>query len=201
VSGPRPIGFLGGSFNPPHLGHLVIASDACAALGLEQMVLLPAAAPPHKEIADDVPADVRLEMTRLAVGDDERFAVSSVEIDLGLRFTVDTLAELRRRHAGAPLVFVAGSDMLLRFDTWHEPAAILELALLAVAPRSGDDRRAIARAAARWGAGKVVVLESAVVDVSSTMIRERVRRGRPIRYLVPPAVEDFVATRRLYLPS
>ena len=201
MSEPRPVGFLGGSFNPPHLGHLVIASDACAALGLEQLVFLPAAAPPHKEIADDVPADVRLEMTRLAVGDDERFTVSSVEIDLGLRFTVDTLAELRRRHAGAPLVFVAGSDMLLRFETWHEPAAILALAVLAVAPRSGDDRQAIARAAARWGAGKVVVLPSATIDVSSTMIRERVRSGRPIRYLVPPAVERFVAARRLYLPS
>ena len=201
MSAPRPIGFLGGSFNPPHLGHLVIASEACAALGLEQMVFLPAAAPPHKEIADDVPADVRLEMTRLAVGGDERFSVSSVEIELGLRFTVDTLAELRRRHAGSPLVFVAGSDMLLRFETWHEPAAILELALLAVAPRSGDDRRAIARAAAKWGAGRVAVLSGAMVAVSSTMIRERVRSGRPIRYLVPPAVERFVAARRLYLPS
>jgi nicotinate-nucleotide adenylyltransferase len=179
----------------------VIASDACAALGLERMIFLPAASPPHKEIADDVPAGARLEMTRLAVGGDERFSVSSLEIDLGLRFTVDTLAELRERHAGAALVFVAGSDMLLRFDTWHEPAAILDLALLAVAPRPGDDAQAIARAAARWGEGRVVVMPSAMVAVSSSMIRERVRSGRPIRYLVPPAVERFVIERRLYLSS
>jgi nicotinate-nucleotide adenylyltransferase len=201
VPEPRPVGVLGGSFNPPHLGHLVIASDACAVLGLDQMVFLPASTPPHKGIADDVPADVRLEMTRLAVGGDERFSVSSLEIDLGLRFTLDTLAELRRRHADAPLVFVAGSDMLLRFETWHEPAAILDLALLAVAPRPGDDSQAIGRAAARWGVGKVVILPSAMVDVSSTMIRQRVRSGRPIRYLVPPAVERFIAEQRLYLPS
>ena len=106
----RAIGVLGGSFNPPHLGHLAIASDACSQLDLEQVVFVPAAAPPHKDIADDVPAGVRLEMTHLAVAADERFGVSSVEIDLGLRFTSDTLAELQHRHGGAPLVFIAGSD-------------------------------------------------------------------------------------------
>ena len=165
------------------------------------MIFLPASSPPHKEIADDVPADVRLEMTRLAVGGDARFSVSKLEIDLGLSFTVDTLAALRDRHAGEPLVFVAGSDMLLRFDTWHEPAAILDLATLAVAPRPGDDARAIARAAARWGAGKVIVMSSVMLAVSSSMIRERVRSGLPIRYLVPPAVERFVTEQRLYLSS
>jgi nicotinate-nucleotide adenylyltransferase len=192
------IGVLGGSFNPPHLGHLVIASDACAQLGLDQVVFVPAAAPPHKQIADDVPAGVRLEMTRLAVDGDERFSVSAAEIDLGLRFTSDTLVELQRRHAGKPLAFIAGSDTLLTFETWHEPATILELALLVVALRPGDERRAVERAAARWGAGKVVVLSSVAVGVSSSMIRERVRAGRPIRYLVPPAVERFIDTHRLY---
>ncbi len=141
----RAIGVLGGSFNPPHLGHLAIASDACSQLDLEQVVFVPAAAPPHKDIADDVPAAVRLEMTRLAVAADERFCVSSVEIDLGLRFTSDTLAELRRRHGGAPLVFIAGSDALLQFAELARAAAtILERALLVggAAPRR--------RPRARW---------------------------------------------------
>ncbi len=154
MAASRAIGVLGGSFNPPHLGHLVIASDACAQLDLEQVVFVPAAAPPHKEIADDVPAGVRLEMTRLAVGGDERFSVSAAEIDLGLRFTSDTLAELQRRHAGQRLAFIAGSDTLLSFETWHEPATILELALLAVAPRPGDERGAVERAAAQVGSGQ-----------------------------------------------
>ena len=135
----QAIGVLGGSFNPPHLGHLAIASEAMTQLDLEQVVFVPAAAPPHKDIADDVPAAVRLEMTRLAVEGDRRFEVSPVEIDLGLRFTSDTLAELHRRHAGRALAFIAGSDALLQFETWHEPATILELALLVVAPRPGDD--------------------------------------------------------------
>jgi nicotinate-nucleotide adenylyltransferase len=198
VAVSQAIGVLGGSFNPPHLGHLAIASEAMTQLDLEQVVFVPAAAPPHKDIADDVPAAVRLEMTRLAVEGDRRFEVSPVEIDLGLRFTSDTLAELHRRHAGRALAFIAGSDALLQFETWHEPATIIELALLVVAPRPGDDSGAIERAAARWGAGRVVVLPSVAIGVSSSMIRERVRAGWPIRYLVPPSVERFIAGRRLY---
>lgn len=197
----RTIGVLGGSFNPPHLGHLVIASDACAHLDLEQVVFVPAAAPPHKEIADDVPAGVRLEMTRLAIDGDERFSVSAAEIDLGLRFTSDTLAELQRVHAGRTLAFIAGSDTLLQFETWHEPAEILERALLVVAPRPGDDPGAVERAAARWGAGRVAVLPSVTIGVSSSMIRARVRAGWPIRYLVPLPVERFIADRGLYRPA
>jgi nicotinate-nucleotide adenylyltransferase len=198
VAVSRAIGVLGGSFNPPHLGHLAIAADACSQLDLEQVVFVPAGAPPHKDIADNVPAAVRLEMTRLAVAGDERFSVSAVEIDLGLRFTSDTLAELHRRHAGRALAFFAGSDALLQFATWHEPATILDLALLAVAPRPGDDLHAVQAAAARWGAGRVVVLSSVTIGVSSSMIRGRVRAGQPIRYLVPPAVAGFIADSGLY---
>jgi nicotinate-nucleotide adenylyltransferase len=198
VAVSRAIGVLGGSFNPPHLGHLAIAADACSQLDLEQVVFVPAGAPPHKDIADNVPAAVRLEMTRLAVAGDERFSVSAVEIDLGLRFTSDTLAELHRRHAGRALAFIAGSDALLQFATWHEPATILDLALLAVAPRPGDDLHAVQAAAARWGAGRVVVLSSVTIGVSSSMIRGRVRAGQPIRYLVPPAVAGFIADSGLY---
>ena len=198
MAASRAIGVLGGSFNPPHLGHLAIASDACSQLGLDEVVFVPAAAPPHKDIADDVPAGVRLEMTRLAVEGDERFSVSPVEIDLGLRFTSDTLAELHRRHPGRALAFIAGSDALLQFATWHEPATILDLALLVVAPRPGDDPAAVEGAAARWGAGRVVVLSSVAIGVSSSAIRERIRAGRPVRYLVPGPVERFIADHGLY---
>ena len=195
---PRPVGVLGGSFNPPHVGHLAIASDACAQFGLDEVVFVPAGAPPHKDIADDVPAAVRLAMTRLAVEGDERFSVSSAEIDLGLRFTSDTLAEFRRRYPDRPLTFIAGSDTLLSFATWHEPAAILDLARLVVAPRPGDDLAAVAREAARWGAERVFVMPSVAIGVSSSMVRERVRAGRPIRYLVPRAVERFICDEGLY---
>ena len=194
----RAIGVLGGSFNPPHIGHLAIASDAAAALDLEQVLFVPAAAPPHKDVADDVPAAVRLEMTRLAVDGDERFATSAVEIELGLRFTSDTLAALAARRADRELVFIGGSDTLLQLETWHEPDAILARARLAVAARPGDAPAAIARTVARWGSDRVTILPSVAIDLSSSMVRARVRAGRPIRYLVPRPVERFIAERGLY---
>jgi nicotinate-nucleotide adenylyltransferase len=198
MSGPRAIGVFGGSFNPPHLGHLAIASDACALLDLERVVFVPAAAPVHRPVEDDVPPETRVEMTRLAVAGDERFAVSTIEIELGLRYTLDVVTELRRRLAPAPLFFLLGSDSLAQFGAWHDPAAILERCRLAVAPRPGDDRSGIERVAAGLGSGKVAVLHSAVLDISSSMIRDRLRRGLPIRYLVPAAVEGFVRDHGLY---
>jgi nicotinate-nucleotide adenylyltransferase len=198
LSGARAIGVLGGSFNPPHVAHLAIASDACARLGLERVLFVPAAAPPHKQIDDDVPADMRLAMTKLAIAGDERFEASPVEIELGLRYTADTLAELARRQAGAALVFIVGSDTLLQFETWYEPRVILDLARLAVAPRIGDDPVEIENEAARWGHARVAVLPTVLMDVSSSAIRERVRAGLPIRYLVPFAVERFIAEHALY---
>ncbi len=194
----RRQGILGGSFNPPHVGHLMIASDACAMLGLEKVVFVPAANPPHKPVEEDVSAAVRLEMTRLAVSGDERFAVSSVEIDAGLTYTLETLAEIKRQCVDCGLFFILGSDSLMQFETWHRPNAILELCRLAVAPRPGDDLRAVQQEAARWGRDMVTVLPTTVVGVSSSEIRSRVRGSKPVRYLVPEAVERYITEHRLY---
>jgi len=198
VSEDRALGILGGSFNPPHNGHLAIASDICSMLDLERVVFVPAAAPVHRLIDDDVPADVRLEMTRLAVTGDERFEVSAVEIELGLRYTLDVVTELRARYAPGRLFFIMGSDSLRQFDTWHQPKAILMLCRLAVALRPGDDVREVEERAREWGPGMVAVLPTASLDISSSMIRDRLRIGLPVRYLVPEAVERFVRERRLY---
>ena len=195
---PR-LGVLGGSFDPPHLGHLVIASEAHARHGLERVLFAPAAAPPHKVAESSTSADIRLEMTALAVADDARFAVSEVEMERGLIFTRDTMAAVAARHPGYDLAFIMGSDSLLQFDAWHDPAGVLELCTLLVAVRPGDDRGAVAAAAARWGAGSVVVIEAPVIGVSSSAVRARVAAGLPIRYLVPAAVETLVRRRGLYL--
>ncbi len=195
----RRVGVLGGSFNPPHLGHLVIASEACYQLGLERVVFVPAADPPHKTVADATPPAVRVEMTRLAVAGDERFTVSTVELDRGLKYTVDTLRALAEEHAGAELVFIMGSDSLLQFETWHEPQAILELCRLAVAVRPGDDERRLDEVAAGLGRRRALVLRTPLIAVSSTDLRSRVRMGMPLTYLVPRAVEDYVRRRDLYV--
>lgn len=194
---PR-LGVLGGSFDPPHLAHLVIASEACAQLGLERVLFVPAASPPHKESWHVSSAQVRLEMTALAVADDLRFVVSGMEIEQELVYTRDTLAAVARRFPGRDLVFVMGSDSLLQFESWHDPAAILELATLAVAPRQGGTQEAMEAAVKQWGADRISLLAAPRMAISSTLIRERVAAGRPIRYLVPEAVEEYIVEHRLY---
>jgi nicotinate-nucleotide adenylyltransferase len=192
----RPLlGVLGGSFNPPHVGHLAIASDAHAQLALERVLFVPAGAPPHKQIGGGAEPAARLEMTSLAVAGDERFAVSAVEIEQRLSFSVDTLMALRAAHPDHDLVFVVGSDSLLQFHAWHHPEEVARLATLAIAPRPGDDRAAVVAEAARWGA---TVMASAEIAVSSSDIRARLRAGRPVRYLVPEAVETYIREHGLY---
>lgn len=198
MDGARPrLGVLGGSFDPPHLGHLVIASEACARRGLERVLFTPAAAPPHKIAEQSTPAAVRLEMTALAIADDRRFAISEVEVERGLVYTCDTIKAVAADHPEHDLVFIMGSDSLLQFAMWHEPDGILALCSLAVALRPGDDRAAVSLAGARWGA-RVSVLEAPMIGVSSSAVRARVAKGQPIRYLVPPAVETLVRERSLY---
>ena len=194
---PR-LGVIGGSFDPPHLGHLVIASEAHARLALERVLFVPAAAPPHKDLEERTAADVRLEMTALAVADDPRFVASGLEIERHLVYTRDTLAAVGERFPGRELVFIMGSDSLLQLDTWYDPEGVLARCTLAVAPRPGDDLALVAAAVARWGAARVAILEAPPVGVSSRQIRGRVAEGLPIRYLVPQAVAELIAGRGLY---
>jgi nicotinate-nucleotide adenylyltransferase len=196
---PQPrLGVLGGSFDPPHVAHLAVASEAFHALGLSRVLFVPAAAPPHKGGVDRTPADVRLEMTHLAVGDDSRFTVSDIEIERGLIYTAHTLRALGELHPDYGLVFILGSDSLLQLETWHEPDELLAACSLAVAPRPGDPPEAVAAAAAQWGVSKVALLDAPAMDISSSAIRARMAAGRPVRYLVPARVEQFLVQSGLY---
>ena len=194
---PR-LGVIGGSFDPPHLGHLVIASEARARLGLERVLFVPAAAPPHKDLEERTGAEVRLAMTALAVADDLHFVESGLEIEHDLVYSRDMLAAVAARFPGRDLVFIMGSDSLLQFDTWFDPEGILARCTLAVAPRPGDDPALVAAAVARWGTSRVAILEAPSIGVSSSQIRARVAEGLPIRYLVTEAVEEFIARHGLY---
>jgi len=194
---PR-LGVLGGSFDPPHVAHLAIASEACHTLGLERVLFVPAAAPPHKGTGERTSAEVRLELTSLAIDDDLRFTASGIEIERGLVYTADTLRALNERYADHELVFIMGSDSLVQLESWHDPEQLLAQCSLAVAPRPGDSPEAIAGAAARWGPYQVTVLDVPLLAVSSTDIRERVARRRPIRYLVSHRVEQYILETGLY---
>jgi nicotinate-nucleotide adenylyltransferase len=194
------IGILGGTFNPPHLAHLVCAQEACAQLELDRVLLVPVFEPPHKEVEADPGVDHRVELCRRAVAGDARFEVSRIEADVpGRSYTVDTL---RRLHDSSPedeLTFIVGGDMAHALPTWHEPEAVLSLATLGVAEREGVRRADITeRLAGLAGADRIRFFDMPRLDISSSMIRRRVALGRPIRYLVPDAVAGYIAGERLY---
>jgi nicotinate-nucleotide adenylyltransferase len=194
------IGILGGTFNPPHMGHLVMAQEALDQLGLDRVVFMPVAVPPHKEARDDPGAEARVELSRLAVGDDDRLAVSTLEVDRGgASYTVDTLRAFHDLEPEHDLIFIVGGDMAQSLPAWREPEAILKLARLAVAEREGVRREDIARRLEPLHSGdRVLFFDMPRIDVSSSAIRRRVAEGRPIRYLVPDAVAAAIAERGLY---
>ena len=194
------IGILGGTFNPPHMGHLVMAQEAFEQLGLDRVLLMPVAVPPHKEAREDPGAAERADLCRLAVGDDDRFDVSTLEVDRGgASYTVDTLRLFHDLEAEHDLIFIVGGDMAQSLPAWREPEAILALARLAVAEREGVRREDIARRLEPLHNGdRVLFFDMPRIDVSSSAIRRRVAEGRPIRYLVPDAVAAAIAERGLY---
>jgi nicotinate-nucleotide adenylyltransferase len=194
------IGILGGTFNPPHVGHLVMAQEALDQLPLDRVLLMPVATPPHKEAAADPGAPVRLELCRIAVADEERVGVSELEIDRGgASYTVDTLRALHDREPEHTLTFIVGGDMAHSLPSWREPEAILGLARLAVAERDGLRREDIARRLEPLHPDdRVVFFDMPRIDLSSSAIRERVAAGRPIRHLVTDPVIEAIRERRLY---
>jgi nicotinate-nucleotide adenylyltransferase len=194
------IGIFGGTFDPPHTGHLIVASDAAEALELDQLWFIPNARQPLKGDGAASAAD-RLEMVRLLAGSDPRFGVDSVEIDrAGPSYTVETLAVFASRYPDARRYLLIGADAAATFAEWREPRRILALAELAILQRDGgrgdpSERDAVGRndllAGARW-------LPTRRIDISSTEIRERIRDGKSIRGFVPDAVAEYIAAAGLY---
>jgi nicotinate-nucleotide adenylyltransferase len=197
------VAILGGTFNPPHLAHLLCASEAADQLELDRVILMPVSSPPHKEVPEDPGPEVRLELCGLAVAADARLEVSRLELDRGgASFTVDTLRELHARHPEHELIFIVGGDMAVSLPTWKDPHAVFELAKLAIAERSGALRRdVIERLTAEYGddvSERITFFDMPRMDISSSEVRRRVAAGRTIRYLVPDAVADHIAVRGLY---
>ena len=197
----RSLGILGGTFNPPHIGHLVCAQEARVQLALDRVVLMPVHTPPHKEALDDPGPDVRLALCRAAAAEDEELEVATLELDRGgPSYTVDTLRALHDSREGDDLTFIVGGDMASSLPSWREPEAVLELARVAVAEREEHRRQEIAErlGALRGAAERVVFFTMPRLDISSSDVRRRIAEGRPIRWLVPGAVADEIERRGLY---
>jgi nicotinate-nucleotide adenylyltransferase len=186
------VGLFGGTFDPPHVGHLLAAVDAYEALSLDRLIFVPAAVQPLKVGQVTAGPDARLAMVRLLVEGDARFGVDPIEIArTGLSYTVDTLRSYAEREPGAERFLLVGADVLASFDRWREPDEVLRLARLAILTRAGEGLSAKPPAGA-------ITLATRRVDVSSTEIRARVRAGKSIRGFVPEGVAVYVATAGLY---
>jgi nicotinate-nucleotide adenylyltransferase len=199
-NGAGGIGVLGSAFNPPHLGHLALAQEALWQLQLSEVVLMPTGEAPHKRIVDDPGREQRLAMTRLAAADDSRFSVSTLEVDRdGPSYTYETLELLADERGDTELVFVMGADAAVGLESWRRPERVVELALIAVASRSGVSEAEVAATMRSLGAdGRATMLEMPQFGVSSSSVRERAAAGRPLRYLVPESVARFVEEKGVY---
>jgi nicotinate-nucleotide adenylyltransferase len=186
------LGMLGGSFDPPHVGHLLIAIDAFEALALDKLVFIPAAVQPLKVGQAGASAAHRLTMVRRLVADDPRFAVDAIEAErAGLSFSVDTVAAYAEGYPEAERFFLVGADVVESFGSWREPDRIARLAQIVVVRRGKEESgEAVGRGFRQ--------LETRRIDVSSTEIRARIRAGQSIHGFVPPAVAEYIATAGLY---
>jgi nicotinate-nucleotide adenylyltransferase len=195
-------GILGGSFDPVHNGHLHLAASARSELGLERVVFIPAARPPHKLSRSLVPAEDRLNMLRLAAGDIDYLHIDDTEILRGgVSYTFETLSHLRDARPDVELYFIIGGDSLAELATWKRIDLIAGLVTFAVLRRSGPASPAPPPELAQALEGaefRAVHLAAPPIPVSSTAIRERIRRGESVKDLVPPAVEEYIQSRGLY---
>lgn len=198
------LGILGGSFDPIHYGHLLLAETCREQCRLDRVIFIPAAVPPHKRSQPLASARDRIEMVRLAIAGHEQLAVSSIEIDRGgVSYTVDTLTALAEQQPGSSLFFLMGADSLNDLPTWREPQRLCELAVPLVVRRASSpepDFSSISHlvTAKRLDEIREHQVEMPIIELSSTEIRQRVAIGRSIRYRTPRAVEKFIETHGLY---
>ena len=198
---PRRIGVLGGTFDPPHIGHLWLATLAVEAMNLDGLLFMPAAQPPHKGGRLISRAADRLLMTRLAINGNPSLELSGLEMERpGPSYTIDSVVELKRLHPDTKLFLVMAADSLDQIDSWREPDRLLEEIEWAVGPRPGSALPDPSRLEERFGAraSRIHLLTGPSLDISSSQIRRRVAAGHTIRYLVPRDVEELIIERRLY---
>ncbi len=186
------VGILGGTFDPPHNGHIAIANAALGELGLDKVIFIPVGIPPHKPRQIMASSDDRIQMLRRAIENYPQFEISRIEIDRpGPSYTADTLEQLHSLFSGTELVLIIGADNILEIEGWHEPDRIFGLATIAAANRPGfaPDGKYVNR---------VTYFNMPPAKISSTLVRERIKAGKSIAGLVPAGVGDYIANNGLY---
>ena len=200
------LGIFGGTFDPVHFGHLALAEECLAVAGLDEVWLVPAASPPHKGGKKLSRFDQRKEMLELAIAGNEKFKVEPMEADRpGPSFTIDTLEEIHKRKPSDELFLIIGGDSALEFSTWKDPAKIASLATIIVRIRPGvimpTEQEFVSQLGKELGVPPKVIFVSGppYLDVSSSLLKERVINNKSVRYLLPRAVEVYIQQKKLYL--
>jgi nicotinate-nucleotide adenylyltransferase len=198
------LGIYGGSFDPVHFGHLLLAESCREQCQLDEIWLLPAAVPPHKTDRTMTSAQRRIEMLKLAIGGHDALRVSTIEVDRGgVSYTVDTLTTIRQQHPSAQLFLLMGADTLYDLPNWREPQRVCELAMPVVVQRSGSPPPDLDVLRPIVAAEQIANIQQhqvtmPIIELASTEIRQRVANGMSIRYRTPRAVEKYIETNRLY---
>ena len=189
----KRIGIFGGTFDPPHKGHIAIAEQAKRQLGLDCVWFIPAYIPPHKHQHSPTSAQHRLKMIKLAISGRKKFKISAIELKRrGISYTIDTLKVFKQQFPEAELVLIIGADNLSQFNAWKSPRTILQLASLAVYKRKGFNP------SLKDSAIDFILLKGRMLRVSSTEIRNRIEKGLPIRALVPNPIVLYIKRHSLY---
>jgi nicotinate-nucleotide adenylyltransferase len=197
------VGILGGTFDPIHIGHLVVAEEARTKSGLREVLFVPAGQPWLKGNRDITPAGHRVEMVRRAIADNPYFKLCTLEVERpGPSYTVDTLTMLRKQLGSeASFFFILGRDTLAELPLWKEPQKLVQLCRLVVPPRLGSRDLKHLEKALPGLLDKVIQLDMPVIGISSSEIRQRISQGLPIRYLVPPEVGEYITKHKVYPTS
>jgi nicotinate-nucleotide adenylyltransferase len=192
------LGILGGTFDPPHVGHLILAETACDALDLESVLFVPAADPPHK--GEVTPVEHRIAMLNAAIAGNPRFTISRADIDRpGPHYTVDMVHIIQDQNPGCVLYLLMGGDSLHHFVTWRDPGGIAAVAKIAVMSRPGSspDLRRLTDAVPTLR-DRVVFVDAPVIGISATSIRDNIAASHSVRYQLPDTVIDYIAANKLY---
>jgi nicotinate-nucleotide adenylyltransferase len=195
------LGIFGGTFDPPHIAHLVLAAEAQAQLSLNKVLWVLTLNPPHKESQSISELIHRQEMLQAAIDPDPNFKLSRVDIDRPApHYAVDTMQILRSEHPSAELIYLMGADSLLNLNTWYKPNEfIMQCDGIGVMGRPGWNLNAVDYEQYESGlASKAIIIDTPLIEISATQIRQRIRQNRPYRYLVPREVYDIIWKRNLY---
>jgi nicotinate-nucleotide adenylyltransferase len=198
---PPLIGLFGGTFDPPHIGHLILSAEAHAQLSLDHLLWLLTPDPPHKQGQPITPIEHRLAMVELAISDNSLFELSTVEMDRhGPHYALDTVRIISGQNPTADLVYVMGGDSLRDLPTWHRPKDLVAaLRLIGVMRRPGDSIDLVVLEKIIPGlTAKVRFVDAPLLDIAAHEIRQRVADGRPFRYFLPPVVYDYIVEHNLY---